>query len=192
MYRHTEPRKIIFLLFCAFFFLQLPLPAQAQGRNPTDPSLPVELTPADQEIRELLRVGDDSCKLADPDAWTERIQKALQIAESRELVGDRAIVEALLASALITQGNTDQAFIVFRKALQDSIDAKREVVEADIPISLASERQMKGNSQEAIDLVTQAVSLSERTGSLSMGTRAVPLSGQSWTAPGLSSLPLFL
>jgi len=120
----------------------------------------------DPEIRELLGVGDDSCKAANPDAWVEKVQKALQIAESRELIGDRAIVEAMLASASITQGNIDQAFIIFRKALQDSIDAKREVLEADILVSLASEGQMKGNTQEAVDLVTRAVSLSEKTGNL--------------------------
>src|SRR5205807_2001858 len=104
---------------------------QGQDRTASRLSIPAELIPVDPEIRELLGVGDDSCKAANPDAWVEKVQKALQIAESRELIGDRAIVEAMLASASITQGNIDQAFIIFRKALQDSIDAKREVLEAD-------------------------------------------------------------
>ena len=120
----------------------------------------------DPEIRELLGVGDDSCKAANPDAWVAKIQKVLHIAESRELIGDRAIVEALFASASITQGNVDQAFIIFRKALEDSIDSKREVLQADILVSLASEGQLKGNVQAAVDLVTQAASLSEKTGNL--------------------------
>lgn len=118
-------------------------------------------------------VGDDSCEAANPDAWVAKIQKALQIAESRELIGDRAIIEALFASATVTQGKVDQAFIIFRKALEDSIDSKREVLQADILVSLASEGQLKGNIQAAVDLVTQAASLSEKTGNLYGKARAL-------------------
>jgi len=151
----------------------MPSATQGQDRTASRLSIPAELLPVDQEIRELLGVGDDSCKAANPDAWVEKVQKALQIAESRELVGDRAVVEALLASASIMQGNIDQAFIIFRKALQDSIDAKREILEADILVSLASEGQLKGNTQEAVDLVTSAVSLSEKTANLYGKARAL-------------------
>src|SRR6266496_1172761 len=173
MYRNTDPHKVIFLLLCAFVFLCMPSATQGQDRTASRLSIPAELLPVDQEIRELLGVGDDSCKAANPDAWVEKVQKALQIAESRELVGDRAVVEALLASASIMQGNIDQAFIIFRKALQDSIDAKREILEADILVSLASEGQLKGNTQEAVDLVTSAVSLSEKTANLYGKARAL-------------------
>jgi len=160
-------------LFSASVFLCPHLSTQAQGRGNTDPSIPAELTPADPEIRELLHVGDESCKAADPAAWMEKVEKALQIAEARGLVGDKALVEAYLASTLITQGNLDQAFTIFRKALQDSMDAKREVLEADILISLASEAQMRGNSQEALGLVTRALSLAEKTGNLYGKARAL-------------------
>lgn len=172
MCRYADLHKV-FLLFCAFFFLCAASATQAQDRTASRLKIPAELIPVDPEIRELLGVGDDSCKAANPDAWVEKVQKALQIAEARELTGDRAIVEALLASASITQGSLDQAFIIFRKALQDSIDSKREVLQADILVSLASEGQLKGNTQDAIDLVTQAASLSEKTGNLYGKARAL-------------------
>jgi len=83
----------------------------------------------------------------------EKVERGLQIAETHGLIGDKALVEATLASALITQGNRDQAFIGLRKALQDS---EREVLEADILISLSAEDQVKGNTQDGLDLVSRA------------------------------------
>lgn len=173
MRRYVHAHELVLSLFCAFVSFCIPSATQGQDRAASRLKIPAELIPVDSEIRELLGVGDDSCKVANPDAWVAKIQKALQIAESRELIGDKAVVEALFASASITQGNLDQAFIIFRKALQDSIDAKREVLEADILVSLASEAQLKGNTQEAIDVVTRAVSLSEKTGNLYGKARAL-------------------
>jgi tetratricopeptide (TPR) repeat protein len=120
----------------------------------------------------LLGLADKSCK-PNGAAWTEKLEKALQIANSRGLVGDQALLEASLASAYIVQGNTGQAFLLFQKALQDSIDAKRQVLQADILVSISSEAQMKGNTQGAMDLIHQALSLSERSGNLYGKARAL-------------------
>jgi CHAT domain-containing protein/tetratricopeptide (TPR) repeat protein len=148
-------------------------PALAQVHAAIDPSVPIELIPVDIEIRELIHVGDDSCRAAAPDEWTRKVQEALQLADSRGLVGDRAVLESYLASALIAQGKTNEASLVFQQALQDSVDAKREVLQADILTSVSSDAQMKGNTQGAIDLVTKALSLSEKTGNLYGKARAL-------------------
>ena len=103
----------------------------------------------------------------------ESVQKALEIADSRGLTRDRAITEATLASALVGEGKIQLAFVAFQKALQDSIDSKNEVLEADILISLASEAQMKGNNQKALDLVSRALSKSEKNGNLYERARAL-------------------
>jgi CHAT domain-containing protein/tetratricopeptide (TPR) repeat protein len=124
------------------------------------------LAPTDPEIRELLHVGVDSCRAANTSAWVAEIEKALQIADNRGLVGDRAVLEAYLASVLIAQAKTAEAFVLLRKALQDSMDARRKVLEADILISLSVEEQMKGNNQQALDLVTRALALTAKTGNL--------------------------
>src|SRR5215470_15112732 len=173
MSQPTHPTTISLLFCCTFLFLLLPLGALAQARAATDPSIPAELIPADIEIRTLVHVGEESCRAADPDAWTQDVQKALQLADSRGLVGDRAVLESYLASALLVQGKTKEAFVVFQQALQDSVDAKREVLQADILTSVSSEAQMKGNVQRAIDLVTKALNLSEKTGNLYGKARAL-------------------
>ena len=70
------------------------------------------------------------------------------------LVHDKALVEAQLAAASIGQSNLDLAFDSFRRALQDAVDSKNGVLEADILISLASEAQLKGNTTQAKELIT--------------------------------------
>lgn len=145
----------------------------AQNQTNTHFDVPNDLIPVDPEIRQLLEFGNDSCKAADPEAWVERIQTALQVAEKRQLLGDKAIVETVLASSLVAQGKMEPAFVVFRTALQDSIDAKKEVLEADILVSLASEARLKGDIQGAVDLVSKAISLSEKTGNLYEKARAL-------------------
>jgi CHAT domain-containing protein len=154
------------LLLCPALF------GQAQTST-SDSSQPAELSPFDPEIRALLNVDTGSCKAADPDAWTEKVRKALQIADSRGLVGDRAVLEAAMASALLSQGKLEEAFALFQKALLDSTDAKREALEADILVSVSSEAQMRGNTQQAVALVSRALSLSERTGNLYGKARAL-------------------
>jgi len=86
---------------------------------------------------------------------------------------DRALAETELASALVGEGKLEMAFVAFQKALQDSIDTKNEVLEADILLSLASEAQMKGNNQKALDLVSRALTISERNSSLYEKARAL-------------------
>ena len=168
----SSARPAVCLLF--FFLLCLPLSAGSQNNAPSpNPAIPAELTATDPEIRALLNYGNSSCKSLDADKWMQNIQRALQIADSRGLVGDRAIAGATLASVLVSEGKIEMAFLAFQRALQDSIDAKNEVLEADILISLASEAEMKGNNQQALELVARALRLTERSASLYEKARAL-------------------
>jgi CHAT domain-containing protein len=158
---------VAFLSFC------LSTVVNPQDKAANDSLVPIELTARDSDVRALLNQENRPCK---PDGLQERvesIQKALEIADSRGLVGDRAITEATLASVLINEGKIQLAFVTFQKALQDSIDSKNEVLEADILLSLASEAQLKGNNQRALELVSRALSKSEKNGNLYERARAL-------------------
>src|SRR5262249_20383419 len=152
--------RVSLLIIPSLLLLGAPSFIQAQTTASDDPSIPSEFTAADPEIRELLRNEDESCKAIDPGRWSVKLEKALQITERRNLLGDKALVEALLASVSVMQGDLDSSLILLRKALQDSMEAKKEVLEADVLVSLAAEAQVNGNIQEAIALTTRAVSLS--------------------------------
>jgi CHAT domain-containing protein len=165
---------------------------QAQNGNVKISTIPAELSPVDPNIRLLLGVDDISCKAPNGNQKIEMLQKGLQIADARGLVGDKAVIEGMLASAVLSQGKTEEAFLLFQKALQDSISAKKPILQADILIALTSESLLRGNIQSAMDVANRALSLSEKNGNLYGKARALGelgylhlKKGQSTEAAGL-------
>ena len=147
------------VLWLAFFCFPSTVVSQSA------PPIP-ELTATDPAIRALLNAPNASCRATNLDNLIENLNKAVNILGSRGLTGDRALVEAALGSALTGQGRLELASAAFQKALEDARVAKNEVLQADILVALASEAQVKGNIGESIELVSRALGISERTGSL--------------------------
>jgi hypothetical protein len=143
------------ICLAAVFSLLSPVVATAQEKPKYDQNKPVELLAVDPEIRGLLDEPRTSCDQININDTIAKIQKTLKIADDRGLIRDRALVEASLASAQIGQSEIELAFATFQKALQDAIDSKNGVLEADILISLASESQLKGNIPQATDLISK-------------------------------------
>jgi CHAT domain-containing protein len=164
---------ILRVCLLALFALCVPSTASPQSKARIENSVPPELTAADSDIRALLNHENKPCTPESAQERTENMQKALQMADSRGLIGDRAIIEATLASALVGEGKVELAFAAFQKALQDSIDVKNEVLESDILLSLASESEMRGINQKALGLVSRALVMSEKDGSLYEKARAL-------------------
>jgi len=167
----TSPFASICL--AAVLSILLPSAATAQEKPKYDPNKPLELLALDPEIRAMLEEPRASCDQFNIRDTITKIQKALQIADDRGLIRDRALVEATLASAHIGEAKIELAFTTFQRALQDAIDSKNAVLEADILISLASEAQLKGNTLQATDLISRALSISEKSGSLYEKSRAL-------------------
>jgi CHAT domain-containing protein/tetratricopeptide (TPR) repeat protein len=127
---------------------------------------PADLVAVDPRIRALLNDTVSSCAQSSFSNMVERLEQALKVADSEGLIRDRALVEANLASADLSQAKLELAFTIFQRALQDAIDSNNRVLEADILIALASQAQLKGNNQESVDLISKALSISEHEGSL--------------------------
>jgi len=152
-------------LWC-FVSLWLPNLSSGQEKPTNTTSRPAELVAVDPDIRGLLDDSAATCDEKSANDKFERLQKAVSLADKRGLIGDRALAEALMASTYVGRGELELGFATARKAMQDSIDAKNEVLEAEILISLAAEAQVKGNSLQATDMVTHALKISAKTGSL--------------------------
>jgi CHAT domain-containing protein len=127
---------------------------------------PADLVAVDPRIRALLDDTVSSCAQSSFSNIVERLQQALKIADTEGLIRDRALLEANLASADVSQAKLELAFTTFQRALQDAIDSNNRVLEADILISLASQAQVKGNNQDSVALISKALSISEHEGSL--------------------------
>jgi CHAT domain-containing protein/uncharacterized protein HemY len=183
MHNKTCPVAAIVTFFLCFFLPLAPsLGAQTQPKAAA--WRPQELQAADPEIRSLLDQTSGTCQRSDPTEMVERVQKAIHIAEVRGLIRDRALAEATLASAYIGQAKIELAFATFQKALQDAIDSKNTVLETDILIVLASEAQLKGNTDHAADLLLRAKNLAESNGSLYEKARALGELGKLRLAQG--------
>jgi hypothetical protein len=95
-----------------FFLLGLPSSVASQNNSrPASPVIPAELTATDPEIRALLNDEYISCKASNTNERVEKFQKAFQIANDRGLIRDRAVVEAVMASALVGEGKMEMAFL---------------------------------------------------------------------------------
>ena len=182
----NSPIPSICIILFLLFFLPLPVASQTSSQT-TNPVIPAELTATDPEIRALVAEENISCKSRNPDERVKRIEEALQIANDRGLIRDRAVVEAILGSALVGEGKIEMAFIAFEKALEDSIAAKNEVLEADILNALASEGEVKGNNQKALELLSRALTLSEKNGSLYEKARTLGAIGRLQLLTGKTS-----
>ncbi len=160
-------------LFVWCFFSSLIPSTSAQDETKNYAWKPPELEAADPEIRSLLDKTPASCEQLNANDLIDRMKKALGIADTHGLIRDKALAEATLASAYIGQAEIELGFTTFQKALQDAIDSKNGVLEADILVSLASEAQLKGNALAATDLIARALSISEKDGSLYEKSRAL-------------------
>ena len=172
MDRYAPHGSLLLGLLVIVCFVEV-LPSHAQNNPSPDLTVPAELVPSDSGIRALLAVPKSSCNSESPDTRIEKLQKAVEIAEKKELIGDRAVLEASLASVLVAQGKLDESSPLYQKGLQDSIDAGRRTLEADILTSVASLVQVRGDIEQAIELVNKALSLSEETGNLYGKARAL-------------------
>ena len=165
--------KALLLLVVGALCLFSPRLAPSQEKSSYKANKPVELLAVDPEIRALLADSSSSCGQFRVSDVVAKIEQAVRIADSRGLIGDRALAETVLASAQIRQAETELAFSTFQKALEDAIDAKNKVLEADILISLASEAQLKANLPKAVERVSKALTIAEESGSLYEKARAL-------------------
>jgi len=81
----------------------------------------------------------------------------------------------------------EMAFLAFEKALEDSIDVKNEILEADILNALSSEAELKGNNQKALELLSRALTLSEKNRSLYEKARTLGAMGRLQLLTGKTS-----
>jgi len=166
------------------YVLLFPLLVNGQGNSKYDANKPAELMAVDPQIRALIPKPLSSCDKFNVNDTVDRLQEALKIADNRGLVRDRALVEASLASTYVSQAKIELAFATFQKALQDAIDSKNGVLEADLLIALASEAQLKGNRQQAVELISRALSISEKNESLYEKSHALGELGEMMLAQG--------
>jgi hypothetical protein len=118
-------RTASFLSVCILLSAHI---AFGQDKSMNGATKPVDLVAIDPQIRALLADALSSCSQSSISDRIDRLQEALKIADSRELIRDRALVEANLASAFVSDAKIELAFTTFQRALQDAVESKNGVL----------------------------------------------------------------
>ncbi len=110
-------RVLTRVVWCILLCLSAPLAPRGQEPAKGTSGRPTELEATDPEIRQLLDGTRSTCEQFNIVDTIARVQAALKLADSRGLIGDRALAQAILASAYIGQA---KAFTISRIPLSSN------------------------------------------------------------------------
>ena len=116
----TNPNYCSRLRFlnCVCLCLVLSLTARSQQPPVARRYIPPELQASDQEIRKLLMAAESKSEAGENESALADSRAALELAEKKGLVGDRAIAEESVASGYFASGRLDESFKLYQASLQ--------------------------------------------------------------------------
>jgi CHAT domain-containing protein/tetratricopeptide (TPR) repeat protein len=153
-------RELAFWFLAAFLTTQAAFPQQpSQGK----PYIPIEVQPADSEIKALLESARTDSDLGNYEIAFSKTKRALELAQTKGFVRDKAIVEEAVALGYFVLGQLDESFKFYQSSFQDAVDSSNLVLQADVLVSLAMLPQLQGKSQAASDLLIKAQKVADES-----------------------------
>ena len=126
------------LLVCVCICIVLSPAARSQQPPAPKRYIPPELQASDQEIRQLLAAAESKSEAGENESAFADSRAALELAEKKGLVGDRAIAEESVASGYFASGRLDESLKLYQESLQDAIDSSNLVLQADALVALST------------------------------------------------------
>jgi CHAT domain-containing protein/tetratricopeptide (TPR) repeat protein len=144
-------------LFVCVFVCLLSSPAARSQQTPAPKRyIPPELQASDQEIRQLLTTAESKSEAGEYESAFTETKAALELAEKKGLLGDRAIAEESVASGYFALGKLDESISLYQASLQHAIDSANVVLQADVLVALSTLPQLRGDLPEALELLGRA------------------------------------
>jgi tetratricopeptide (TPR) repeat protein len=144
------------LLLFPFLVVVTSIPSHCQTPSAINRDIPVELQATDPEIRTLLEESRSSADIGNYDVALSKAETALDLAETKGLVGDKALAEQLVAIGYFGSGKLEDSFKFYRASLQDAIDSSNLVLQADALVALSTLPQLQGNLPGALERLGMA------------------------------------
>jgi CHAT domain-containing protein len=135
--------------------------------------VPPELQVSDAQVKASVDAAE---KLGEQGKYSEafqQLQTALKAADSKRLVGEKALIEAKLGSSYFVLGKVPEAKQQFLSALADGVETGNLVLQADTLVALAGIAQLEGNLQEALDGTTRALDFARKSKNLFIQSRCL-------------------
>ena len=157
----------------SFLLVFVSIPSYCQTPPPVNRDIPVELQATDPEIRTLIEEARSSADMGNYDVALSKAKAALDLAETKGLVGDKALAEQLVAIGYFGSGHLEDSFKFYRASSQDAIDSSNLVLQADVLVALSASPQSQGNLPGALDLLAKALELANQSKNLLVKARVL-------------------
>ncbi len=169
------PRHLLRLaiLNCACLCLVFCLTAYSQQAPVPKPYVPPELQAGDQDVRSLLTSAKSKAEAGEYESAFADSQSALELAEKKGLLGDRAIAEAYVAQGYFASAKLDDSFKYYRASLQHALETSNLVLQADVLVALSALPQLRDNLPEALELLAKATDRANQSKNLYVKARAL-------------------
>jgi tetratricopeptide (TPR) repeat protein len=132
----------------------------------------------------LLTAAESKSEAGDYVVAFEDTKAALELAEKKKLVGDRAIAEEVAAAGYFALGKLDDSFSLYQASLRDASDSSSFALQADALVALSSWPQLQGNLPAALELLGKALERANQSKSLYMRARVLGELGRVQIASG--------
>lgn len=147
--------------------------AFGQQRSDTDRYLPAELQAGDPDIRKLLREAISDYDSGQDEAGLPKAKAALELAEKKHFVGDKALAEEVVAVGYFRSGNLDESMRSYRASLQDAMQSSNLVLQADVLVGLSTSSQQQQNLTGEIEILERALDCANRSKNLFIKARVL-------------------
>jgi len=164
-------QRRLLLLLCVT--ASVSIPCHCQTPSPINRDIPVEFQPADPEIKTLFDEARSATDIGNYDVGFSKAKMALDLAEKKGLIGDRALAEEMVAVGYLDLGKMPDSMNLFHASLQDAVDSSNLVLQADVLVALAVEPRIRGNLAGALQLLTQALDRANQSKSLLIRARVL-------------------
>ena len=180
------PRHLLRLaiLNCAYLCLVFCLTAYSQEAPVPKPYVPPELQAGDQDVRSLLTSAKSKAEAGEYESAFADSKSALELAEKKGLLGDRAIAEAYVAQGYFASAKLDDSFKYYRASLQHALETSNLVLQADVLVALSALPQLRDNLPEALELLAKATDRANQSKNLYVKARALGELGRLQLASG--------
>ncbi|MFB3917467.1 MAG: CHAT domain-containing protein [Terriglobales bacterium] len=146
--------------------------------------VPPEMQVSDNELRTLVESVRQQSGCGSLDHSISVLHKAQELASSRKLISDRALIEDALGGLYFANGKLNDARQMFQSAFEDAVVSANVAVQADVLVALSLFEQVKEKRGAGFDLLQRALDTARKSRSRYVESRVLGELGRYQVASG--------
>lgn len=163
-------RKLLLFASC---LAMLPSSTFCQQIQNSHRDIPPELQAADPEVNRLLEAARSYSDSGKYEAAFSKSREALQLAQDKGFVRDKALAEESVAVDYFLSGELEESLKLYQSSLQDAIDSSNPALEADVLVAIATSLQIQSNLTGELNLLAKALDRANQSKNLYVKVRVL-------------------